>query len=174
MEPHMSTDLNAEKFHNEEAARKFLESVRWPEGPVCPHCGTVNKAYATKRAGVYRCADKDCRRDFSVTVGTVFERSHIPLHKWLYATALLSASKKGMSAHQMHRMLGITYKSAWFMMHRIRESMTTTPISPMGAGGGTVEADETYFGRKPGRKKAKAGAGHKMAVMALVERGGAV
>src|SRR6185437_14885805 len=109
------SDLSAERFHNEEAARKFLENLRWPDGPICPHCGVIGAAYATKRAGVYRCASKECRKDFSVTVGTLMERSHIPIHKWLLATHLLMSGKNGVSAHELHRMLGLTYKSAWFM-----------------------------------------------------------
>src|SRR5690242_20009188 len=109
-----AADLTAEHFHDDEAARKFLESVRCPDGPICPHCGTVGHAYENaSKAGVYRCASAQCRKDFSITVGTVFERSHIPLHKWLLATHLMMSSKKGVSAHQLHRMLGITYKSAW-------------------------------------------------------------
>jgi transposase-like protein len=180
MEPNMSADLTAERFHNEEAARKFLEEVRWPSGPVCPHCGTVNEAYQNKaKPGVYRCAAKECRKDFSVTVGTLFERSHIPLHKWLLATHLMMASKKGVSAHQLHRTLGITYKSAWFMAHRIREALR--PLSspgPLGGKGKTVEADETYIGGKEGnkhqnkRKRVGGGTRGKEPAFTLVERGG--
>jgi transposase-like protein len=183
LEPkNMTADLTAPEFTDEAAAREWLEGRRWPEGPVCPHCGApderVRKMVGVKdkdgreRQGLYQC--NECHGQFTVTVGTLYERSHIPLHKWLLATHLLTASKKGISAHQLHRMLGITYKSAWFMAHRIREGMTPSDTSPMGSGGGTVEADETYIGRKPGRKKGKAGAGHKMAVMSLVERGGKV
>jgi transposase-like protein len=136
----MSAALTAPHFHDEDAARLFLEATRWPEGPVCPHCGEVGTAYATKRAGKYRCASKECRKDFSVTVGTVFERSHIPLHKWLLASHLMSASKKGVSSHQIHRMLGVTYKTAWFMSHRIREAMIDNNPTPMGGEGQTIEA----------------------------------
>ena len=128
------------RFTNDEAARKFLESVRWPKGPVCPHCGSVENITAlsgkSHRPGLYQC--NGCREHFTVTVGTLYERSHIPLHKWLFATHLMSSSKKGISAHQLHRMLGITYKSAWFMAHRIRESMRPAIVSPMGQGGGGV------------------------------------
>ena len=110
-------------FHNAEAAREWLEKLLWPAGPICPHCGLVGAAYALhgkkQRAGLYEC--KGCSQQFTVTVGTVCEHSHIPLHKWVLAFHLIVASKKGISAHQMHRMMGITYKSAWFMMHRIRE-----------------------------------------------------
>ena len=119
-------DLTAPQFTDETAARTALEAVRWPNGPVCPHCGSVDDNVTkmegkAHRPGLYHC--KGCQGQFSVTVGTVYERSHIPLHKWLFATHLLAAGKKGTSAHQIHRMLGITYKSAWFMCHRIREAM---------------------------------------------------
>lgn len=125
--------LNAPHFTDEEAARKYLAAIRWPSGPVCPHCGTVDKAYATKRAGKYRCATKECRKDFTVKVGTVFEASHVPLHHWLLASYLLGSSKKGISSHQLMRTLGVTYKTAWFMTHRIREAMRTGTFStPMG------------------------------------------
>lgn len=186
-------DLENPIYQNADAAREHLESIQWPHGPVCPHCGNVDQARITKlagastRPGVYKC--KECRKPFSVTVGTVFERSHIPLHKWVAATHLMAASKKGMSAHQMHRMLGVTYKTAWFMEHRIREAMKSNVKTdcPLGGEGKTVEADETYFGStdeqpktradgqpykyKSGRKPGPAG---KRAVFALVERGGSV
>lgn len=166
--------LNAPQFTDEDAARKYLEAIRWPHGPVCPHCGTVDKAYATKRPGKYRCASKECRKDFTVKVGTVFESSHIQLHKWLLAAYLLCSSKKGISSNQLARALGVTYKTAWFMTHRIREAMRTGSFSPVGGSGKTVEADETYIGLKKGHKKARAGYGHKRAVVSLVERGGMV
>ena len=177
----MTADLTNPIFTDEAKAREWLEARRWPNGPVCPHCGApdervrkmvgVEDKDGRERQGLYQC--NQCHGQFTVTVGTLYERSHIPLHKWLLATHLLTSSKKGISAHQLHRMLGITYKSAWFMAHRIREGMTTTDSGPMGEGGGTVEAYETYIGRKPGRKKQR-GAGHKMAVMSLVERNGTV
>src|SRR5712672_395435 len=117
--------LNAPYFHDDAKARQYLESVRWPNGPVCPHCGVVGAHYRlegkTNRPGLLKC--KDCRKQFSVTVGTVFERSHIPLSKWLLAAYLLCSSKKGMSSHQLHRTLGVTYKTAWFLAHRIRFAM---------------------------------------------------
>jgi transposase-like protein len=172
----MTADLTNPIFTDETKAREWLEAKRWPNGPFCPHCGTtenIKKLEGEKhRPGLYQC--NGCHGQFSVTVGTVYERSHIPLHKWLLATHLLTSSKKGMSAHQLHRMLGITYKSAWFLAHRIREAMKPEAPAPMGSTGGFVEADETYIGRKPGRKKGRAGYGHKLAVMSLVERGGKV
>ncbi len=134
-------------FQNDEAARALIESIRWPSGPVCSHCGSINHAYAVKgRAGLYRCAEPECRKDFTCTTGTVMERSKIPLHKWMTAFYLMNASKKGISAHQLHRTLGITYQSAWFLCHRIREAMRDGGLTPMGGGGKIVEADETYFG----------------------------
>ena len=186
-------DLANPIYQNADAAREHLESIQWPHGPSCPHCGNVDQARITKlagkstRPGVYKC--KECRKPFSVTVGTVFERSHIPLHKWVAATHLMAASKKGISAHQMHRMLGVTYKTAWFMEHRIREAMKADVKSegPLGGEGKTVEADETYFGKTDEQPKARAdgqpykyksgrkpGPAGKRAVFALVERGGKV
>jgi len=167
--------LTAARFTDEEAARQHLESIRWPSGPVCPHCGGTERNSALQgqshRAGLYFCGD--CRSQFTVTVGTVFERSKIPLHKWVLATHLLCSSKKGMSSHQLHRTIGVTYKTAWFMSHRIREAMNGNGGGLLGGGGGTVEADETFFGTKTGEKKRR-GYAHKNAVFALVERGGQV
>jgi transposase-like protein len=166
------TSLFAEPhFQNDEAARAMLESILWPDGPVCPHCGVVNHAYKTKRPGVFRCAEKACRKDFSVTMKTVMERSHIALHKWLQAFHLMTSSKKGVSAHQLHRTLQITYEAAWFMAHRIREAMRFGGLSPLGGGGKIVEADETYIGRLAGVAKTRSAA-HKNIVLTLVERGG--
>jgi transposase-like protein len=110
------------RFCNDVAAREYLERTLWPDGTICPHCGVVAHSYPTKRPGVYRCAEAACRQDFTVTMRTVMERSKIALHKWVLAFALYTASKKGFSAHQLHRTLGVTYRSAWFMAHRIRES----------------------------------------------------
>src|SRR5262245_47740168 len=170
----MTADLTEPMFVNEDPAREYLESVRWPDGPFCPHCGATENITPLKgkshRPGLHQC--NGCREHFTVTVGTVYERSHIPLHKWLLATHLMCASKKGISAHQLHRMLGITYKSAWFMAHRIRESMKPNS-GQIGGGGKVVEADETFVGRKPGREKRRA-YHHKNAVFALVERNGNV
>ena len=137
-------------FTNEEQARLAYEAVRWPDGPVCPHCGSSDpdRIHAGKgkvaRPGIYYCAD--CNGQFTVTVGTVMERSKIPLSKWLMAMHLLASSKKGMSSHQLHRMLGVTYKSAWFMAHRIREAMKDDAPTPLGGEGKSVQADETYYG----------------------------
>jgi len=176
--------FSAPQFRDDEAARQFLEGVLWPEGPICPHCGTINHAYATKRAGVYRCAEKECRKDFTVTMKTVMERSHIALHKWVQAFALLTASKKGVSSHQLHRMLDLSYKAAWFMSHRIRECMRAGGLAPLGGEGKIVEADETYQGRvkdpkpSPQRKGRpylkRKGPTSKRAIVGLVERGGEV
>jgi transposase-like protein len=159
----------------------------WAEGPVCPHCGVVNHAYATKRPGVFRCAEKGCRKDFTVTMGTVMERSHIALHKWLQAFHLLCSSKKGISAHQLHRTLDISYEAAWFMAHRIRECMRSGGLAPMGGAGMIVEADETYYGPvdkasirtettsgRPFTRGGKTGPSNKRPIVALVERGGKV
>lgn len=165
--------LNAPHFTDKDEARKYLEGIRWPNGPACPHCGTVNNATATKRAGKYRCRSKECRKDFTVTVGTVFESSHIPLHKWLLAAYLLCSSKKGMSSHQLHRTIEITYKSAWFMTHRIREAMRTGFFgTPMGGTGKVIEIDETFIGKKHDKAPRARGYAHKHAVLTLVERGG--
>jgi transposase-like protein len=170
-------------FHNPEAAREWLERLLWPEGPICPHCGLIGAAYALhgkkQRPGLYEC--KGCAEQFTVTVGTVCESSHIPLHKWALAFHLVVASKKGISAHQMHRMMGITYKSAWFMCHRIRAALAEGSFpTQLGGQNKVVEADETYIGgkeankhkskRRPGRQ---GGAG-KAPVLALVERNGNV
>lgn len=157
-------------FQNEEAAREKLESIRWPDGPECPHCGLIN---ATKlegkahRKGVYQC--NKCREQFTVTVGTVFERSKVPLHKWLLANHLMCASKKGVSAHQLHRMLGVTYKTAWFMAHRLREAMKQDN-GPLGGEGSTIEADETYIGRDKSVPKSRTPIRHMNKVVSLVDR----
>ncbi len=165
--------FSAPHFRDDEAARKFLEGLLWPDGPVCPHCGVINHAYPTKRAGVFRCAEKECRKDFTVTMKTVMERSHIALHKWLQGFHLMAASKKGFSAHQLHRSLDITYRSAWFMLHRIREAMRAGGLAPMGGEGEIVEIDETFIGKKEGVEMRR-GFAHKNIVLSLVERGGEV
>lgn len=169
------------QFHNADAAREFLEKMRWPNGPVCPHCDATGAYKLTPkrgskkpvRPGVYKC--KACEQQFTVTVNTIFEDSHIPLNKWLLAIHLLCASKKGMSAHQLHRMLGVTYKSAWFMAHRIRYMMSQPSFTDKLRG--VIEADETYVG---GKRKNQGGVGrpdqfsHKQKVFALVKRDGNV
>jgi transposase-like protein len=163
-------------YTDETAARNHLESLLWPDGPFCPHCGNADPKRIHKlkgkstRPGVYKC--NECEKPFSVTVGTVFESSHVPLHKWVYAAHLLTASKKGISSHQLMRMLGVSYKTAWFMSHRIREGMRPASFTPMGGGGKTVEADETFIGRLEGQPKGRTGGWHKNIVLTLVQRGG--
>ncbi len=168
-------------FHDEDAARAHLETLLWSNGPTCPRCG-VSGDRITKlqgkstRPGVYNC--KDCRKPFTVTVGTVMERSHIPLHKWVLAAQLMASSKKGFSAHELHRLLGTNYETAWFLFHRLREAAADPTPSPIGGANKVVEADETYIGGKEGnkhkskRKPGMQGGAGKMAVVALVERDG--
>ena len=180
--------LDSPIFTDKEAAREHLEAQRWPNGPICPHCGNCDQTRITKmegkahRPGLYNCME--CRQQFTVTVGSVFERSKIALNEWLLATFLISSSKKGMSAHQLHRMLGVTYKTAWFMAHRIREAMKedVSTAGPLGGEGKTVEADETCIGKRetprktkrttPYTKSGKSGGAQKRIVVGLVERGG--
>src|SRR6185503_3828297 len=173
----MPTKLPA-RFTNEDAARKHLEALQWPDGPVCPHCGVLEHASRISggRPGLLFC--NACRKQYTVTVGTVFERSKIPLHTWLYCNHLLCSSKKGISSHQLARMLGVTYKTAWFMSHRIREAMApAAKPEPMGGEGKIIEVDETYYGDRDGlprAKRNKKGVATKRMVVALVERGGKV
>jgi transposase-like protein len=162
-------------FQDAEKAREWLEARLWAKGRACPHCGTLDQSTKiggeTARPGLYMC--NACRKQFTVTVGTVFERSHIPLHKWLMALFLLVSSKKGMSAHQMHRMLGVSYKSTWFMMHRLREALREgKDFGPLGGNGAPVEVDETFFGGKRRGKGTGGGVAHKDKVMSIIERGG--
>jgi transposase-like protein len=173
--------FNEPQYHDAEAAREHLESVRWPKGPVCPHCGAVDRITKLQgkshRPGLYDCGH--CRDQFTVTVGTVFERSKISLDKWLFASALMASSKKGISSKQIERMLGVTYKTAWFITHRLREAMGDAPTGKLGGGGKIVEVDETYFGTKDGamKKRGKVGGAamkDKNAIVALVERSGKV
>jgi transposase-like protein len=165
-------DILAPRFIDPVAARKHLEALRWPDGPECVHCGSadVTRLEGKKhRDGLLQC--NNCREQFTVTVGTVFERSKIALNKWLLCNHLLCAGKKGVSAHQIHRMLGVTYKTAWFMCHRIREAMKPTNPTPLGGEGKTVEADETFVGGKHSNRAFKKPAKKKM-VVTLVERDG--
>lgn len=168
-------DLSAPHFHDKDKARVYLENLRWNGTQVCPHCGGFEKIYTMKggRDGLYKCGD--CRKQFTVTVNTVFEKSKVPLNKWLMAVHLMCASKKGISSHQLHRMLGVTYKTAWFMTHRIREAMREEG-GMLGGGGKTVEVDETFGNERKPRSQGKKGRGyhHKSKVLALVERGGRV
>jgi len=186
----MDAALLQPHFQDHDKARDYLESKRWPDGPVCPHCGIIgeavkltaeNGAKSHARRGLWNC--RACRKQFSVTVGTIFEDSHIPLNKWLAAFHLLCASKKGMSAHQLHRMLGVTYKSAWFMAHRIRYAMSQEPLSSKLTG--IIEVDETYIGgklrtgpqsTKPGerRRDRLAPTANKAPVVSVLQRGGRV
>lgn len=174
--------LSKEYFHNEEAALAHLESIIWPNGAVCPRCNGTERISKmggkSTRLGTYKCYA--CRKPFTVKVGTVFEASHIPMHKWLQAAYLMASSKKGISSHQLHRTLEVTYKTAWFMTHRLREAMRQLNIEPMGGEGAIVEADETYVGgleknkHKNKRLNQGRGAVGKEAVFSLVERGGKV
>ncbi len=173
----MTTNLQNPIFTDETKAREWLEARVWPNGPVCPHCGSTGDDVTAlngkaHRPGLYQCAG--CREQFTVTVKTVFERSKIPLSKWLAALFLLTSSKKGVSAHQVHRSLAISYKSAWFMMHRLREALRQGGnLASLGGKGKIVESDETFFVNKKGFQK-RPGVGHKMAIVSLVERGGPV
>jgi transposase-like protein len=170
----MNSILDAKHFHDEYAAYAYLEARIWPNGPVCPHCGGVDRIGKLKgkstRIGVYKCYQ--CRKPFRATVGTVFEASHIPLRLWLQAIHLMASSKKGISSNQLHRILGVTLKSAWFMSHRVREAMRVLGMEPMGGAGMVVEVDETFIGRLEGQPKGKNGYAHKNVVLTLVERGG--
>jgi transposase-like protein len=173
--------LSKPYFHDEEAAYAALEALLWPQGPVCPHCGAMDKIYKIAantakrvRHGLYKCGH--CKKQFTAKVGTVFEQAHIPLHKCLQAAYLMASSKKGISSNQLARTLEITVKSAWFLSHRIREAMADDRPIPMGGEGTTIEADETYYGPKqrvPGQRKGRKGPGGKAKIITLVQRGGA-
>lgn len=164
--------LDAKALHDEAAAYAWVEARLWPNGPVCPHCGGVERISKMQgkstRIGAYKCYQ--CRKPFTVKVGTVFEDSHVPMHLWMQAIYLMCSSKKGVSSNQLHRTLGVTLKTAWFMSHRLREAMRPPgDLAPMGGAGGVVEADETFIGRKEGSTKRR-GHGHKNAVLSLVDR----
>jgi len=168
------TNLTDPIFHDEKAAREHLETLLWPDGPVCPRCGVMGDRITklkgkSTRPGVYKC--KDCRKPFSVTVGTVMERSHIPLSKWVLAAQLMASSKNGMSALQLKRMLGTSYETAWFLFHRLRECAFDPTPGPLGGKNKVVEADECYIGGKA-RNKAFGPPPKKHAVFTLVEREG--
>ena len=174
-------NLTDKIFHDDEAARLHLEAQRWPDGPYCPHCGECDAITRLqgKSTAPGLCICKSCRKKFSVTVGTIFERSHIGLAKWMLAFRLMASSKKGVSAHQLHRSLDVTYKTAWFMAHRIREAMRVESPEPLGGPGKVVEVDETYVGGKESNKHAakrnsRDMFGRKEAVVSLVERKGNV
>jgi transposase-like protein len=172
--------LSEPHFRDEAAAVARLEAIVWPTGPVCPHCGNADakRIYSIKgktaRPGLRTCAE--CRKQFTCKIGTVFESSHVPLHKWFQAAHLLASSKKGFSAHQLHRTLKVTYKTAWFMFGRLREAMRQGELAlpSMGSGGKAVEADETFIGHKKGFPRNQKGIAHKFKIMSLVERGGHV
>jgi transposase-like protein len=163
--------LSRPEFHNEEAAYAYVEARVWANGRVCPHCGETERTGKlggkSTRIGTYKCYA--CRKPFTVKIGTIFEASHVPMNLWLQAIYLMCASEKGISSNQLHRTLGVTLKTAWFMSHRIREAMRSGNLAPMGGNGGIVEVDETYIGRKAD-KEVKSGAGHKHAILSLVDR----
>src|SRR5665213_3580827 len=167
--------LSKPYFHNEPAAFAFVEKLLWADGPHCYHCGAADRITAGKanpekriRHGLYRCGH--CKGQFTVRMGTIFEESKLPLHKWLQAIYLMCSSKKGVSAHQLHRTLETTYKTAWFLAHRIREAMRDGVLAPFGSDGGFVEADETFIGNRKGIPIPQGGIGHKMKVLSLIER----
>jgi transposase-like protein len=166
--------LSAPHFHHEEAAYAYVEARIWPEGPVCPHCGGVDRigkmGGKSTRIGAYKCYQ--CRKPFTVKIGTIFEASHVPMNIWLQAMYLIAGSKKGISSNQLHRILGVTLKTAWFMSHRIREAMRDGAPDLMGGSGGRVEVDETFIGYNPRVKKTKGkgGSAHKLRVVALIDR----
>jgi len=164
--------LSAPHFHNEEAAFAYVEALLWPKGPTCPHCGATDDHIGrlqgkSSRIGLRKCYQ--CRKQFTVRMGTVFESSHVPLHIWLQAIFFVAGSKKGISSNQLARTLGLTVKTAWFLSHRIREAMRSGDLAPMGGDGGVVEVDETFIGTRKGSQRTHA-AWHKMPVLSLVHR----
>src|ERR1700730_12680746 len=173
----MSSVISDKHFHDERAAYAYVEARIWPNGPICPHCGNADpsrmKLFAGKspRLGVRQC--NDCRKPFTVKIGTIFESSHVPLRIWLQAIHMICSSKKGISSNQLHRTFGVTLKTAWFMSHRLREAMRSGDLAPMGGPGTIVEIDETFIGQKGDMPKRR-GFAHKHAILSLVERGGKV
>jgi transposase-like protein len=168
--------LKSEHFQNEEAAFAYVESRLWPDGPVCPHCGSIShKHYDLRktRIGLRKCSEKGCRKQFTVRIKTIFEDSHLPLHLWLQIIHLMCASKKGVSTNQVQRLLKCSMKTAWFLTHRIREALRSGALAPMGGNGGIVEVDETFIGRRDGFEAKPGWVRHKNTVLTLVERGGA-
>ena len=163
--------ISSPQFHNEESAYEYVESMLWPDGPVCPHCGGMENSNKmngkSTRIGLYKCYD--CRKPFTVKIGTIFEDSHVALRLWLQAIYLIASSKKGVSANQLHRTLGVTLKTAWFMGHRIREAMREGAFAPFGVDGGIVEADETFIGKEEGMPVHR-GYSHKLKVLSLIDR----
>ena len=171
----MASVLSAPHFHDEAAAFEHVEALLWPTGPVCPHCGCMGRIGTVKpnaekrvRMGLKRCGD--CKKQFTVRIGTIFEESKLPLHLWLQAMHLMASSKKGISSHQLMRILGTTYRTAWFLSHRIREAMRSGELAPFGGPGQDVEVDETYIGKEPGVERVRPGLGDKMKVLSLVDR----
>ena len=168
----MASALSAPHFHNEEAAFAYVEARVWPEGPVCPHCGGFDRigkmGGKSTRIGLHKCYQ--CRKPFTVRIGTIFQSSHVPLHMWLQAMYLVAGSKKGISSNQLHRILGVTLKTAWFMSHRIREAMRSGDFAPFGVDGGAVEVDECYIGTKEGTAPKRWSHAHKMTVLTLLDR----
>lgn len=168
-----SSVFNSKALQDEAAAYRWVEAQIWPEGPICPHCGGVDRISKMKgkstRIGAYKCYQ--CRKPFTVKVGTVFEDSHVPMRIWLQAMVLMCSSKKGVSSNQLHRSLGVSLKTAWFMSHRIREAMRVVGMTPMGGAGAVIEVDETFYGQVKGEPKRR-GTGHKHVVLSLIERGG--
>jgi transposase-like protein len=168
----MASALSAPHFHNEAAAYAYVEARIWPSGPVCPHCGGVERISKMQgkstRVGAYKCYQ--CRKPFTVKIGTIFESSHVAMHIWLQAMYLIAGSKKGISSNQLHRVLGVTLKTAWFMSHRIREAMRTGGLAPMGGNGGVVEIDETFIGRDPDAPKSRMAIRNMNKVISLIDR----
>jgi len=171
-----SSVISDPHFHDEREAYAYVEARIWPNGPVCPHCGNADPKRIrlmqgnSTRIGVRQC--NECRKPFTVKIGTIFESSHVPLRLWLQAIHLICSSKKGMSANQLHRILGVTLKTVWFMGHRIREAMRDGGLAPMGGSGNVVEVDETFIGRIEGVDPKAGWVRHKNTVLTLVERGG--